>query len=162
MEHQENRPGYGHHAAQLEENVVTLNRAVANGLDVPGHYGTSLLSKSKSVPVFECGREAMEEYYRSTRPGTDVDYGGLLQGMINFHVATEATAFVGVRGSSYSADIWTTRYHQGKGDTNYEYTSNGIIVRLDHGGLPPTHASCKRKRAATTNTKKATPKTERK
>jgi hypothetical protein len=158
MEHQETRPGYNNHAAYLEENLVTLNRVVAKdggGLDIaPGLFATLLFSKS--VPVFECGREALEEYYRST-PGT-MDYGGLVQGMINFHVATEATAFVGVRGSSYSTDIWTTRYHQGKGDTNYEYTSNGI-VRMDNGGLPPAHSNCKQKRGdnnknATANEKK--------
>jgi hypothetical protein len=147
MEHQEARPGYEHHAAHLQENVVTLNRAVAHGLrvDVPGLvFGGTTNLASQSVPVFECGREALEEYYRSTQ-GT-IEYGGLVQGMINFHVATEATAFVGVRGSSYSTDIWTTRYHQGKGDTNYEYTLNGI-VRMDNGGLPPAHANCKRKTA---------------
>jgi hypothetical protein len=64
--------------------------------------------------------------------------------MINFHVATEASIFVGVRGSSYSTDIWTTRFHLGKGDSNYEYTPDSII-QIDNGGLPPPHSNCKRK-----------------
>lgn len=130
MEHQENQSGYKRFAAYIDENLRTLNRIVGKK-----PHGT--------LPVFECGGQALEEHYL-THPET-IDYGSLLQGIINFHVATEAVAFVGVRGSSYSTDIWTTRYHQGKGDTNYEYTPNGI-VRMSNGGLPPAHTNCKLKK----------------
>ena len=130
MEHQENRSGYNRFAAYIDENLRTLNRIVneePHGL----------------LPVFECGGQALKDHYL-THPET-IDHGSLLQGIINFHVATEATAFVGVRGSSYSTDIWMTRYHQGKGDSNYEYTPKGI-VKMANGGLPPAHSNCKLKK----------------
>lgn len=130
MEHQEKEPGYKSFQAFVEENVVTLNRLTKEGL------------QNGRLPVFECGRQALHDYFYSLNPGA-MDYGTTLQAMVNFHVATEAKIFVGVKGSSYSTDIWMTRYHQGKGDTNYEYTPKGI-VKVGNGGLPPVHGNCKK------------------
>jgi hypothetical protein len=39
--------------------------------------------------------------------------------------------------------VWTTRYHQGKGDTNYEYTKSGTR-KIEDGGLPTPHINCKK------------------
>lgn len=113
-----------------DENLATLNRVV-------GHDGWNGLS------VFECGQPLLDRYYAS-HPGS-IDYGSLLQSMINFYVATESTAFVGVSGSSYSTDVWTTRYHQGKGHLNFEYTADRGVVRIPNGGLPPPHKNCGKK-----------------
>jgi hypothetical protein len=68
-------------------------------------------------------------------------YGSILPSLINFYVATQAQVFVGVSKSSWSTDVWTTRYYQGKGDGNYQYTPDGI-KQLDHEGLPPPHKNC--------------------
>lgn len=132
MEHQEQAPGYKRFKHFIDENIITLNRHVTSGLQNQGR-----------LPVFECGQQALQDYYYNLNPNA-IDYGSTLQSMINFHVATEASIFVGVRGSSYSTDIWTTRFHLGKGDSNYEYTPGGII-QIDNGGLPPPHSNCKRK-----------------
>lgn len=130
IEHQEEEPGYGKFKAFVDENVRTLNEAVQEGL------------QNGRLPVFECGRQAMHEHYYSLHQDT-MDYGTTLQSMINFHVAVEASIFVGVRDSSYSTDIWMTRYHQGKGGANYEYTPNGIVL-MENDGLPPLHGNCKK------------------
>jgi hypothetical protein len=116
-----------------DDNLATLNRVVG---DSQGSLGQGL---GQDTVVFECGQHLMDKFY-SAHPDS-IDYGSLLQSVVNFYIATEAKAFIGVRGSSYSTDIWTTRYHQGKGDTNYEYTKDGV-VKLDNGGLPPMHTNC--------------------
>jgi len=117
-----------------DDNLLTLNRVVG---DVQGKGGEGL--GGGKTAVFECGKRLMDKYY-SENPNS-MEYGSLLESVVNFYVATEARAFIGVRGSSYSTDIWTTRYHQGKGDTNYEYTLDGIIP-MENGGLPPKHTDC--------------------
>ena len=124
---------YQKYKAFADENLATLNRVVG---DNQGSVGQGL---GTDAVVFECGKHLMDKFY-STNPNS-IDYGSLLQSVVNFYIATEAKAFIGVRGSSYSTDIWTTRFHQGKGATNYEYTKDGII-KLDNGGLPPMHTNC--------------------
>lgn len=116
-----------------DDNLASLNRVVGDG---HGSVGQGL---GNDHVVFECGKRLMDKYYEANPDS--IDYGSLLQSVVNFHIATEAKAFIGVRGSSYSTDIWTTRYHQGKGAMNYEYTKEGI-VQLDNGGLPPMHTNC--------------------
>ena len=123
--------------AIADDNLATMNRVVGDG---KGTLGQGV--DSGNVAVFECGRQLMDQYYNE-HPDS-INYGQLLQSMVNFYIATESTAFVGVRGSSYSTDIWTTRYHQGKGAQNYEYTLDGIQL-MDNGGLPPPHKNCPRK-----------------
>ena len=123
--------------AIADDNLATMNRVVGDGKGTPGQG-----LDNGHVAVFECGRKLMDQYY-DEHPDS-INYGQLLQSMVNFYIATESTAFVGVRGSSYSTDIWTTRYHQGKGAQNYEYTLDGIQL-MDNGGLPPPHINCARK-----------------
>jgi hypothetical protein len=120
-------------------------------LDILSTNQTHLLfgTRKYELPVFECGKKALMEYYAQH---LDVpNHGSLLESVINFHVAVSADIFVGVKGSSFSNDIWTTRYWQGKGDTNYQYTLSGI-VKVENDGLPEPHGNCKKmnnKKAAT-------------
>ena len=102
-----------------------------------------MLTTSESQErVFECGEMWMEKWY-STQPHLEKDhFGSLVPSMLNFYIATHATVFVGVAGSSWSNDVWTTRYHQGKGDANFQYTPSGIIP-VPNGGLPDAHKNCK-------------------
>ena len=120
-----------------DSNLETMNRVVGDGR---GSHGQGL--GHGNVAVFECGRLLMDQYYKD-HPES-INYGQLLQSMMNFFIATESTVFVGVRGSSYSTDIWTTRFHQGKGAQNYEYTLDGIQL-MENGGLPPPHKNCAKK-----------------
>lgn len=124
-----------------DENLRALNV-------LTGHNGFSS-SKAESpqlfheirerLPVFECGERILKDYYAAH---ADVpDHGALLQSVLNFHVAVSADVFVGVKGSSYSTDVLTTRYWLGKGDANYRYTKTGID-RVQ--GLPEPHGKCGR------------------
>jgi len=70
-------------------------------------------------------------------------FGDLLPSMLNFWLAVRADVFVGVKNSSWSTDVWTTRYHMGKGDRNFEYTQGLGIIAIGNGGLPPPHKNCK-------------------
>jgi hypothetical protein len=134
--------------AHADENLATLNRAVrkksSTTTTTTNQHVDDTTSglKHGTVPVFECGQQVIDEYYQE-HPDS-IDYGSLLPSMLNFHVATEASIFIGVRHSSYSTDIWTTRYHQGKGLSNYEYTPQGIFP-MENQGLPPPHKNCQRK-----------------
>lgn len=89
---------------------------------------------------FECGEEMMENWYASHHVQHDY-YGSILPSILNFYIATKAKVFIGVSKSSWSTDVWTTRYYQGKGNTNFEYTPNGIVP-VPNGGLPPPHGNC--------------------
>ena len=87
----------------------------------------------------ECGQRVLENYYADH---LDVpNHGALLQSVVNFYVAVSAHVF-GVRGSSYSTDVLTTRYRLGKGQAKYWYTTAGI-ERVANGGLPKPHSTCK-------------------
>jgi hypothetical protein len=105
----------------------------------------TLLTKtnhSEQLSFFECGELWMDQYYdSSTAPARDY-YGSLIPSVMNFYLATKAAIFVGVAGSSWSTDVWTTRYHQGKGGNNFQYTPQGIIP-VPNNGLPPPHKNCK-------------------
>lgn len=108
-------------------------------------HATRTHSSDGQPSVFECGEVWMDAWYakqqrqHSSQPQNV--YGSILPSLINFYVATQAQVFVGVSKSSWSTDVWTTRYYQGKGDGNYQYTPGGI-KQLDHGGLPPPHKNC--------------------
>ena len=69
-------------------------------------------------------------------------YGDILPSMINFWLAVRADIFVGVMKSSWSNDVWTTRYYQGKGDRNFQITSDKGIIAVESNGLPPPHSNC--------------------
>jgi hypothetical protein len=69
-------------------------------------------------------------------------FGDVLPSMLNFWLAVRADVFVGVRKSSWSTDVWTTRYYYGRGDRNFEYTSDRGILAIENGGLAPNHKTC--------------------
>ena len=96
-------------------------------------------SSKKLVPIFECGEFWMDRWY-GQQP-EEPSYGSILPSMLNFYVATRADAFIGVAKSSWSTDVWTNRFYNGKGSSNYEYTPTGIRP-LPNGGLPPPHKNC--------------------
>lgn len=102
----------------------------------------AISSKMAEDPsVFECGEKMMQTWYSEQSDMQDDFYGSLLPSILNFYIATEASVFIGVSKSSWSADVWTTRYYQGKGGSNYEYTSAGISP-VPNGGLPKPHGNC--------------------
>lgn len=103
---------------------------------------TNLHKKKKRPSFFECGELMMEEWYRENSDKIPMDYyGSILPSMLNFYIATRAEIFIGVAKSSWSTDVWTARYHQGKGSKNFEYTRHGIIP-VPNGGLPEPHGNC--------------------
>jgi hypothetical protein len=124
-----------------------LDRLVRGGGTDSAHHAATPLAgdqtaphKKKQLPVFECGESMLQEYYQA-HPDVP-DHGSLLQSVVNFDIAVNADIFVGVRKSSYSVDVWTTRFHQGRGASNYEYTKTGTR-KIENGGLPPPHINCK-------------------
>jgi hypothetical protein len=126
----------------VEENLATLDRHVGNGI----MKGEGLMNSR--VSVFECGKRMMDRYY-AIDPQS-IYYGSLLEQVINFYIAVNAKVFVGVQRSSYSTDVWTTRYYMGRGSTNLQYTRNGRLEVVGNGGLPSPHKNCiPRKPAAT-------------
>lgn len=123
----------------IDENTHTLNMILGN--ESFAAHGLPLTQGQGHIPVFECGDKLLERYYDS-QPQPIVDYGSLLPSVINFDVAVEAKAFIGMRYSSWSNSVWTTRYYQGRGDTNFEYTRERGIQQIENGGLPPPHQNC--------------------
>ena len=104
----------------------------------------STISKQGSettTSIFECGEIWMDRWYSSQYDVQDDYYGSLLPSVLNFYIATHATIFIGVEKSSWSTDVWTSRYERGKGHTNWMYTKNGIIP-VPNGGLPAPHGDC--------------------
>ena len=103
-------------------------------------------NKKTTRPLLvECGELWMDSWYETNKHTTGIPddyYGSLLPSMMNFYLATQSTVFVGVAKSSWSTDVWMTRYYQGKGNTNYEYTTDAGIRLLPNGGLPPPHKNC--------------------
>jgi hypothetical protein len=94
--------------------------------------------------VFECGELWLRRWYKHQADIPDDYYGSILPSMLNFYIATQATVFVGVEKSSWSADVWATRFHLGKGENSYKYTPDHGIVPLENGGRPPVHRSCRK------------------
>ena len=76
--------------------------------------------------LFECGVGWIDEaFYNNPKQAHSLPYGhygDVLPAMINFWNAVQADIFVGVMKSSWSNDVWTTRYYQGMGEQNYQYT----------------------------------------
>lgn len=122
-----------------DANIVTLDRLVGDG---GGQKGEGLLDGQ--VTVFECGKRMMDKFYASHPQ--EPYYGSLLEQVINFHIAVSAKVFVGVKHSSYSTDVWTTRFRMGLGAYNFRYTRDGNIEPVENGGLPEPHANCATRR----------------
>lgn len=105
------------------------------------------IAKRMQLPMFECGEGWIEEaFYKD--PNVNLEnlptnyYGSILPSILNFWLAVEADVFVGVMKSSWSTDVWTTRYHQGKGRSNFQYSAGNGVVPVPNGGLPPSHKNC--------------------
>jgi hypothetical protein len=118
------------------ENWKTLLARSQSG----GHNHTTTPTDSQ-MPYFECGELWMDKWYSTQTDVTNDYYGSLVPSVLNFYIATQAAVFVGVAGSSWSTDVWTTRYYQGQGSLNFQYTPNGI-TRVPNNGLPPPHDNC--------------------
>jgi hypothetical protein len=101
----------------------------------------TLQEHTRGGDVLECGEIWMDQWYSSQGSVIDDYYGSLIPMVLNYYIATHATIFVGVAKSSWSTDVWTARYHLGKGDTNLQYTPNGIVP-VSNGGLPLAHTGC--------------------
>jgi hypothetical protein len=112
----------------MDQNLWTLNQAADRGLwngTVGVREGGEPLAASLGIPWPRVHTAAQ---------------------VMDFFVAVRAKAFVGTFGSSYSTDVWTTRYvlnQKGRRDTsldllNYVHGPNGIGL-IGNGGLPPAH-----------------------
>ena len=142
----EGRPYY-RFKQYVDDNIATLDRVLGNqfmagqGLSI---QLDAMNQQSRRLSVFECGESFVERYYESqSRAGEQVvNYGSILPSLLNFDVAVEAAVFVGMRSSSWSNSVMTTRYYLGKGDTNFEYTRERGIQPIENGGLPPAHQNC--------------------
>jgi len=66
-------------------------------------------------------------------------FGDILPSLMSFWLAVNADVFVGAMKSSWSNDVWTVRYFQGKGDRNFQYTRDRGIIPVMNNGLPPPH-----------------------
>jgi hypothetical protein len=60
----------------------------------------------------------------------------LVASIVDFFTIIEAESFVGVRGSSFSTDLFAVRYYMGKGG-NYILSPEGIEELV---GPPPSHS----------------------
>lgn len=117
----------------VEQNWVTLNRVTrknsSNFLKEDSLHG---LWKGK-VQVIEAGEDAA-----ASIPDLPSEAVEIVAQVINFFVAVNAAVFVGTFGSSYSTDVWTVRYHLGKGSGNFYHSPQGIH-KVSNGGLPGAH-----------------------
>ncbi len=60
----------------------------------------------------------------------------LVASIVDFFTIVEAERFVGVRGSSFSTDLFAVRYYMGKGG-NYILSPEGVEELV---GPPPAHS----------------------
>lgn len=60
----------------------------------------------------------------------------LVASIVNFFTIIEADRFVGVKGSSFSTDLFSVRYYMGKGG-NYILSAEGVEEMV---GPPPPHS----------------------
>mmetsp|Transcript_24694 Transcript_24694/g.46959 ORF Transcript_24694/g.46959 Transcript_24694/m.46959 type:complete len:503 (+) Transcript_24694:95-1603(+) len=135
------RSGIGY----TDQYSVKLKEVAEHNVKVLDHYiGDPDTKLGEYMKVFECGERLLETFY-SEHPDVP-DHGSLLQAVVNFHLAVNAAIFIGVRGSSYSTDVWTTRYYLGRGADNYRYTQEGKVEAIENRGLPDPHTNCGNKR----------------
>ncbi|KAG7372155.1 hypothetical protein IV203_018298 [Nitzschia inconspicua] len=128
--------------AMSEHNWKVLNeRSPVSGVPKDNKFQEGNDGKPK---VFECGEIWVDRWYKSQDALSDDYYGSILPSLLNFYIAVRADVFVGVDKSSWSADVWATRFHLGKGNGNYKYTTDQGIIQLESGGRPPAHFSCKK------------------
>ena len=87
-----------------------------------------------SVPVREGGEPLTSSM--GLVPGHEIHTAAQV---LNFFVAVQAHAFVGTFGSSFSTDVWSTRYILGKGDLNFQHNPTTGLSNVPNNGLPPPH-----------------------
>jgi hypothetical protein len=107
---------------------------------------TSDVRNGASPLVFECGEGWVREgFYGSPKrnyQNLPKDYyGTIVPQILDFWLAVQADVFVGVLTSTWSTDVWTTRYYQGRGAGNFQYTREGITP-VPNGGLPTLQRPC--------------------
>ena len=112
----------------IKENLKTLNKFTKSGTMQHNIGG-------KGMSVFECGKPHLDKYFANHPDERKYDYGVFLDMVLNFEMLVESDIFIGVHGSSFSNDVWYTRYYRGKGSANFEYTKEGI-VHLGNEGIP--------------------------
>lgn len=127
---------YRNHKVNADENLESLNRF---SIQNKNSFDSNTMSKLAGRHVFECGETHMKRYYKQNPDS--IDLGDTLAMMVDFHILSESNIFIGVRKSSFSEHVWMTRYHAGKGASNYEYTQAGI-AHIGNGGMPPSHRNC--------------------
>jgi len=125
--------------SMTDQNLLAFDHAMSHGLwngTVQVHVGGESFITSLGFPVDRIQTVAQ---------------------VMNFFIAVQAKAFIGTFGSSYSTDVWTTRYGLAQrnkqqqrqlgedGDDgedpdpfNYFHGPNGID-KVGNGGLPPPH-----------------------
>jgi hypothetical protein len=120
----------------VDRNWETLKR---NSLS----FGKDIVRSNKGgkPEIFECGETWMDRWYSMQADVPNDYYGSLVPSVLNYYIATHAAIFVGVEGSSWSTDVFTSRFGQGKGSANFQYTPDGIIP-VANSGLPPSHNDC--------------------
>jgi len=135
----------------MEQNRDALWKLRKNGL-FPNKHGNS---SRVGIPLFESGGEnaVKIQFPRippSNQPSVDMpsistlDLGvtELVASAINFFTAIKADTFIGVRGSSYSTDVFSVRYYQHKeeGGERANYILGPEGIKRVHG--PPAPHSC--------------------
>ena len=84
------------------------------------------------------------QYFEENPDEKEYNYGALIYQVLNYEMLVNADVFIGSQGSSFSEDIWLTRYYNGKGMGNYEVTSEGVVA-IGNGGLKATPFDCWRR-----------------
>mmetsp|Transcript_14022 Transcript_14022/g.19641 ORF Transcript_14022/g.19641 Transcript_14022/m.19641 type:complete len:254 (+) Transcript_14022:288-1049(+) len=120
------------------ENAVVLNHTRTYGL-----FGND---SHAGIPAFESGSRTAENilFPEEEKPGAiprlvsaeSLGLTSLVASIVNFFTITEAEGFVGVKGSSFSTDLFSVRHYMGKGG-NYLLSPDGVNELV---GPPPPHS----------------------
>lgn len=118
------------------------------------------------IPIFESGASTAKQV-RFTIDDDDLNHGNLLPrgvvelvaSIINFFTAVSADAdvFIGVRGSTFSTDVFAVRYYLSKemaelhGSGNYIVQPGGIIYYLGVGWATQCSILCSSNRRCLSN-----------
>mmetsp|Transcript_14942 Transcript_14942/g.22517 ORF Transcript_14942/g.22517 Transcript_14942/m.22517 type:complete len:572 (-) Transcript_14942:203-1918(-) len=125
------------------ENAIVLNRTRTYGM-----FGNE---SSVGIPMFESGSRTAENILFPEEQPTDYSKAGttprlvtsktlgitdLVASIVDFFTIIEADRFVGVKGSSFSTDLFSVRYYMGKRG-NYILGPEGVEELV---GPPPSHS----------------------
>lgn len=122
--------------------VATENRILLNQMRTYGVWGTE---EHKGIPVLESGISTAAKIEfpvmgQSNHDGSEFETAEslgvteLVASLVNFFTALKADTFVGVRGSTYSQDVFSVRYYQhqdsGGGENNFVVGPFGMRQHL--------------------------------